>query len=523
MIVDSQEEVIKALSNPKLYPSKWGVKKVEMTQSHIAVLFFAGDYAFKLKRAILLPDGTDFSTPAKRRLACVQEMRRSTVYAPHLVLGVKSVRRLSNGRICIGGKAGQEIDTILVMRRIKHESILGNIVPSESFDRFQVMDLAEKLADLHQKAKTFHTKWGVESVQATILQAEQTLSCFSLFNRSQLNKLMKKSLEWLEKNSHLIALRQKAGHVRKCHGDLLLSNIAYEDGKFLFFSPIEYSEKLDSIDTLYDLAFLLMDFEMRGMRRLENMLFNYYMSYMNDMGGFPLLKLYQAMRAAIRAGVCAKKSTIATGKEKTQALGQAKSYFELACHYMKEYQPVLIACGGLSGSGKSRVARELGGWMNPAPGAVILRDDVVKKHINGCKITQHFDPVCDTPAVERIVYEVLRQQAQTALKSGACVIVDALFYDEKERQAIEELAKQMNVPFVGLWMDAPLEVRIKRVIARQRNVSNVTQQDEVEKQTNLETGHITWHKINTDQTRQETVDEAVALLRKIKEVSMIEG
>lgn len=525
MIVDTQEDIIKALSNPKLYPAKWHVQEVTIRQSHIAVVFFVGEYVFKLKRAIVLPDGTDFSTPAKRRLACVHEMRRSTVYAPHLILGVRSVRRLENGRICIGGKAGVEIDTILVMRRINEENILSNILPSPSFDRFQIMDLAEQLADLHSKSKTFYTKWGVESVRQSILQLDQTLSCFDakLFNRKKLHHLLQESFNLLDKNAPLITMRQKAGCVRKCHGDLLLSNIAYENKSFLFFSPIEYSEMLDRIDTLYDLSFLLMDFEHKGMRRLANMLFNYYMAYMNDISGVPLLKLYQAIRAASRAAVCAKKSTVLEGDEKEKALQNAKEYFELACHYMTHYSPIIIACGGLSGSGKSRVARELGGWLNPAPGAVILRDDVVKKQINGCKITEHFDPFCDTPAVEKVVYDVLRQQTKMAIESGACVIVDALFYDPKERQAIEDLAKELNVPFVGLWMDAPLSVRIERVLARQRNVSDVREQKDVEKQARLETGDVFWHKINTDQTREETVQEAVNMLRTIKTVPLVDA
>lgn len=521
MILYNQKEIIDALSNPKLYPPKWGVKEVKIRQSHIALLFLAGGYAFKLKRAVLLPN-IDFSTPSKRRLACVQEMKRSTVYAPHLVLGVRSVRRLPNGRICIGGKAGEEIDTILIMKRIPDESILGQNLPNPSFDRFQVMDLAEKLAELHSKAKIFRTKWGFDTIQKTLLETERVLSCFyDIFDKTKLNILMRSALENLAKNARLIALRQKSGHVRKCHGDLLLCNIAYENGKFLFFSPIEYSETMDCIDTLYDLAFLMMDFEARGMRRLTNMLFNHYMAYTNDLEGYPLLPLYQTMRAATRAAVCAKKATMLENNEKQQAIDSARQYFELAYHFMTSHQPILIACGGLSGSGKSRIAREIGGLMNPAPGAVILRDDIVKQQINGCGIHGGFDrDVCDKPVVERVVYDVLRQQARTALKIGSCVIVDALFYNEAERQAIEELAQEMNVPFVGLWMDAPLATRVERIHTRKRNPSEVKTQDELEQQLSLETGDVSWYQIMTDKGREETIVSVIDLLKQISPVPL---
>lgn len=521
MILDDQKEIIEALCNPKIYPSQWNVKEVMVRQSHIAMLFFAGDYVFKLKRAVLRSD-IDFSTPQKRRLACVQEMRRSTVYAPRLVYGVRSVRKLTNGRICIGGKAGEEVDTILVMRRLPEENILGNYLPDKSFDRFEVMDLAEQLAELHSKSKPFRSKWGGTVIQKTILETERVLSCFCpmIFDKSKLNVLMSNSLEKLSQNMQLINLRQKGDRVRKCHGDLLLSNIAKDGDKYLFFSPIEYNESFDCVDTLYDLACLLMDFEMRGMRRLANMFFNHYMAYMNDVSAYPLLGLYLSMRASQRAAICAKTSTMLVGDEKKSMIKNAQRYFDMACSFMAQNRPILIACGGLSGSGKSRVARELGGCFNPAPGAVILRDDIVKKQINGCPIHEHFDKVCDTPVVEKVVYDVLRQEARVALKSGSCVIVDALFYDSEERKKIEMLAHEMKVPFVGLWMDAPLEIRVDRIQKRKRNPSDVRERKELEEQLTYETGDVSWHKIMTDKSREETFSLALSELKRFCPVSL---
>ena len=515
MIVDSQKDIVEALLNPKLYPAKWKVKEVHVEQSHIAFLFMVGDYVFKLKRAVLMPD-VDFSTPAKRRLACVQEMKRSTIYAPNLVLGVRSVRKLSNGRICIGGKAGEEIDTVIVMHRLSYNNILGNVVPSEQFDRFAVMDLAEQLAELHSKAKPFRTKWNESTVQKIILETERVLSCFSpkLFDKKKLDRLMKDMLKSVSDNSRLLSLRSKSGHVRKCHGGLMLSNIAKTENGYLFFSPIEYSEQLECIDTMYDLAYLLMDFEVRGMRKLSNILLNHYLAYMNDVAGYPLLHLYQSMRAAGRAAVCAQRSMLLSKNEKKEAIQRAKTYFDLACHFMTSYPPVLIACGGLSGSGKSRVARELGGLLNPAPGAVILRDDIVKKQINGCPIDQHFDKAFDTPVVEKIVYDVLRQETRTALLAGCSVIVDALFYDINERVAIEKLAQELNIPFVALWMDAPFDVRLDRIQKRKRNPSDVRTQEDLTKQLSLDTGEVHWLKIMTDKSREETLDAALDVLNK---------
>ena len=145
---------------------------------------------------------------------------------------------------------------------------------------------------------------------------------------------------------------------------------------------------------------------------------------------------------------------------------------------------------------------------------MILRDDIVKKQINGCPIHQHFDKAFDTPVIEKVVYDVLRQEAKKSLLSGCTVIVDALFYDETERNKIEALAKELKVPFVSLWMDAPFEVRLERVKSRKRNPSDVRTFEDLEKQLSLDTGHVTWPKIITDKSREETVTTALELLKK---------
>ena len=214
MISESQTAVIKALSNPKTYAHH--AAEIKIRQSHIALLFLAGDKAYKLKRAVLYPEA-DLSTREKRRLACVHEMKRSVVYAPGLVEKIESVRRLSDGRIVLGGTQGEEVDTVLVMKRISDKELLSNMLPSPAFDRFEAMDLAEKLADLHKKAKVLKNKWGVDTIKRIILESESVLSCFcpDIFDKKEVDKLTRNSLAALAEQGSLIRMRQKAGCVRK--------------------------------------------------------------------------------------------------------------------------------------------------------------------------------------------------------------------------------------------------------------------------------------------------------------------
>ena len=160
-------------------------------------------------------------------------------------------------------------------------------------------------------------------------------------------------------------------------------------------------------------------------------------------------------------------------------------------------RPFLVACGGLSGSGKSRVAREMAGFIAPKWGCFIVRDDVVRKQMASVHLTDTLDETFYTPENEKKVYTQMRRKAKGLLQKGFPVILDALFYDPDERKKAEKLAKNLSVPFVGLWLEAPLDIRAERVQKRLNNPSDVKSKDALKEQLGKNLGKITWHKIFT--------------------------
>ena len=92
--------------------------------------------------------------------------------------------------------------------------------------------------------------------------------------------------------------------VRRCHGDLHLRNIVLIDGEPTLFD-VEFSDEIATGDVLYDLAFLLMDLEERGLRASANRLFNRYLAPEppNAVTDLVALPLFLSLRAAIRAKV----------------------------------------------------------------------------------------------------------------------------------------------------------------------------------------------------------------------------
>lgn len=516
MLIDDQTLTIEALSRPEAYASK--EKKVEVRESNISRVFLVGDKAYKLKSGVKYPY-VDYSTPEKRQAACEKELLISRNTAPGLCIGVEAVVQEKNGKIKIGSisndKNAEVIDYLLVMHRFDENDLFENLSERGLLDRFEMMDLGEKIVSLHKNAEVFTHRGGSAMIRGRILENDELMRCFvpKIFDLEDIDALKRDALEALEKYGSLLDERKKAGKVRWCHGDMQFHNIVMLDGKPALFDPIEFNDELTHIDILYDLAFLLMDMENRGLRRLSSILFNHYMAYSADWEGVPALPLFLSCRAAVNAYVFGQRAMDVKDKAESELLAKkAYEYLVMARRFLNPPPPVLVACGGLSGSGKSRIGREIAPFIGSPPGAVILRDDILRKNMMQVPPHELLGEEAYTPENEEKVFDLLCQECRRVLSTGQSVVADALFHDERQRQEIEKLAVEMGVKFQGFWVDAPLEIRAERVQSRKRNPSDVKSVEVLEKQLDVDVGTISWDQVDTSGERMATLAYVRSLL-----------
>ncbi|MEX1060221.1 MAG: AAA family ATPase, partial [Methyloceanibacter sp.] len=136
--------------------------------------------------------------------------------------------------------------------------------------------------------------------------------------------------------------------------------------------------------------------------------------------------------------------------------------------------PRLIAIGGLSGTGKSAIARAIAPAIGAFPGAVHVRSDVERKRLFGVAPSARLPARAYAPEVSDRVYAVCRKRAVMALEGGQAVIVDAVHAKKEERETLAALAAQKRVPFTGLWLEAPAQIMRDRVATRTGDVSDAT-------------------------------------------------
>jgi predicted kinase len=314
----------------------------------------------------------------------------------------------------------------------------------------------------------------------------------------------------------LLDRRSEAGHVRHCHGDLHLANICLWNGRPTLFDCLEFDSQLATTDVLYDLAFLLMDLWQRGLHREASLLFNRYCDMREESGGLATMPLFLSMRAAVRAHVTAsaagRQGREAEREEKCRA---ARAYLAAALAFLDQPTPRLVAIGGLSGTGKSTLAGSLVPLIGGAPGARWLRTDVLRKRMAGVVPEAKLPAEAYTRERSRRIYDSMLEIARAVLAAGASVIVDGVFADPVEREAIRVAASCLGAPFIGLWLEAQPETLIERVTARRDDASDADAAV-VERQLGYDVGDLSdWHQIPAAGTPQDVLDSALGCIRII--------
>lgn len=509
MIPECQRDTFAFLSQPETYGPT--VTKVERVDTHISSVFLAGDRAFKLKRAVTLPF-LDFASLEQRRAACEAEVALNRRTAPNLYRGLATVTRWPDGRLELGD-GPEVVEWLVAMNRFHQDTLFDRLAAADKLTRDHMLDLAEAIAAFHRAAEHRSQHGGRGGMAWTIANNRDSQQPYvpEVFAADELDRLAADSGAELEAVAGLLEERRYQGFVRLCHGDLHLRNICLYDGRPTLFDAIEFSDAIASIDVWYDVAFLLMDLDSRGLRRWASVAFNHYQQITGDLGALRALPLFLSCRAGIRAHVAA---NIAAQKQDAEAAPwreEARKYLAAAFAYLKPPPPRLVAVGGLSGSGKSRMGRDLAPYLGGCPGAAVIRSDVLRKRLMGVDPGERLDQDGYTAQMTERTYQHLYDETAAALAAGHSVVADAVFARPEQRAAIEAVARRQGVPFDGLWLEAAPEIMMERIRSRRRNASDATT-EVLRQQLDYDLGALSWRRIDTGRAKSDSLATVRGLL-----------
>lgn len=502
---DVQADVVAFLDQGDAFDRKRPIR----IDTHCASVFLVGDRAWKLKRAVRF-GYLDFSTPEKRHTALAAELRLNRRTAPDLYRALHPISREADGGLAIDG-AGDVVDWLLEMRRFPDDGLLSHLADRGELGEGLLMRLADRIGAFHGAAEACLAQGGAAPFRRVIEGNIASMAAFpDILDPDQTKRLGASLLQMTDEMGQLLDARAREGRVRHGHGDLHLANIALIDGEPTLFDCLEFSAELATIDVLYDLAFLLMDLWHRDLRAEANIVFNRYLDLSPaDESGIGLLPLFLSVRGAIRAHVLAAQS-LRAGENEALA-HDARSYLDLALRVLVPAPARLVAIGGLSGTGKSSLARRLGGAIGRAPGARIFRNDVLRKRLAGLSPEAKLPRDSYSAQAAARVYETTDNMAVKALALGQSVVADAVFAELAERARIEAVARQSGVAFDGLWLEAPMAARLDRVGTRGVDASDADVAV-AQAQCRLDIGDVgSWHRIEAG----ESLDKVAAVARAI--------
>ena len=454
-----QDEVIRFLRSGKAFATPG---QVDQVQTHCAHVFLGGDLALKIKRAVRY-DYLDQSTPQLRHALLDRELALNGPTAPMIYRDVVPVTRTDDGGLELNG-SGPPVEWALRMHRFAADCEMTAVADSGRLTDTVTGALGSEVQRFHAGCPVLKDR-GDDLIRDILDELGRVLAPFEpAVGGGLIDAFLGRSRQQLSALAPILQARAALGHVRRVHGDLHLRNLVLIDRQPVLFDALEFDERLATCDVLYDLAFLLMDLCHRGLARQAGIAMTAYLlaATGSEDAGLSALPLFLSVRAAIRAMVLLQTDQ-ATGQTGSSTR-EARLYLMQAVRYLDQTRPVLIAVGGMSGTGKTVLARDLAADIGPCPGAVHLRTDTERK--------ARPDRVDYTPSARGAIYDRILARAATLLDAGRSVILDGTFLDETRRIAARTLALRHGAGFCGLWLTAPQPVLVDRVTSRQGDASD---------------------------------------------------
>ncbi|WP_144185930.1 bifunctional aminoglycoside phosphotransferase/ATP-binding protein [Elioraea rosea] len=450
-------------------------------ETHISLVFLGRDEAWKLKKAVRL-SFLDFTTLAARERFCRRELALNAPAAPGLYRDVVPIVR-RDGQLALGGE-GEVVDWVLRMARVPEDDFLDRVAERGGLTPSLLDALGDSVAAFHQALPPVA---GVDLAEAMrrVVQGNAVAAREAGLPVARVGTWREAAEAGIARLAGHLAARAKGGFVRRAHGDLHLGNLCLWQGRPVPFDALEFDEALATIDTGYDLAFLLMDLEQRSGRAAANRVLSRYVARTSDVALLGALPLYLSTRAMVRAHVTARMGEAARGEALLGAAGA----------YLRPAKPRLVAIGGLQGTGKTTLARAIAPALGPSPGALVLRSDETRKRLAGVAPEERLPASSYTREASAAVYAALEEAAAAALAHGHAAIVDGVFLAQKERDGIEQVARRAAVPFAGIWLEAPLAVLEARLAARRGDASDADAAV-VRQAAARETGGIGWTRLD---------------------------
>ena len=457
--IAAHQTLLDWLKSPAAYPH--APDDVQTIETHISKVFLAGELVYKLKKPVKY-DFLDFRTLENREYACREEVRLNRRLAARCVSGVVPIVREPDGRFELGGSGGDVVDWLVAMRRIASDQTLDSLHRCGRLTHSDIDRLVGVLWRFYKNA---------EPAAITVAGYRAGYGGRVLSNYQELMKhghefpqqLVKRvhgfQLEVLHLRPAMFDARVQSWHLIEGHGDLRPEHICLGE-RIVIFDCIEFNLAFRQVDVVDELAFLASECDFIGASWAGDRLLQNYRDLSGDSPPPVLIDFYKSFRASVRAKVAVLRSAQLQGAARQAAVHDALDHLKLADQYaVPHIRPLIVAVGGLSGTGKTTFARHIADKF----AAELLRSDVIRQELFGPADEGEASSL-DRYSTEsrQLVYQRLIKRAAELARGRLSVVVDATFSSSHNLCALYEVAHRHGCLFLAV------ECRCQPEIARRR-------------------------------------------------------
>jgi uncharacterized protein len=452
-----QDALVAAMLDPGFYPKP--PPEIIHKETHISHVFIAGDLVYKIKKAVRF-SFLDYSTLNQRTHFLNEELRLNRRLAPSVYLAIMPITVDKSGWH-LGGE-GRPAEYALVMRRLPERRMLPFLLENRQMTSEMMGELAEVLARFHAQAERITLPDASSYPNELVKKWNDNLGEFEPWVKTSIDTeavevLKAFGVRFIDRHHDLLIQRAEHGWIRDVHGDLHCEHVCFAPEGIQIFDCIEFNAEIRQCDLASEMAFLVMDLQVRGGEHSIKPLLARYRELLDDPEMPVLLPFYQSYRAVVRAKVHALRA---------RGISQeASRYLHSAVRFTWDpMKPFVVMISGLTGSGKSTLARELGARL----GMPVISSDAIRKTLAG-KPGRQVIPlnqgIYSSKMTEK-TYTQIAREAEKRILNGTGAILDATFGRKSQRGKMVRLAKRHKVPLLLIHCTAADELTRKRLDQR---------------------------------------------------------
>lgn len=305
----------------------------KLIETHVSWVLLGAEHVYKVKKAVC-STLFDFSTPAARERNAHEETRLNRRLAPGVYLGVLSLQW--DGRQLSLVPEGQRdphiptIDSIVWMTRLPQDAMLDALMANERLTPQHIDALLHVMLAFYRKAERAPCGG---TAYLSHLRCEQAINREVLCRPRFSLHIARPVLDGLDDAiaAHEDALRGRALRLVEGHGDLRPEHVCLLDPPVVI-DALEFNARLRRIDPFDELAFLGLECAMGGAPWVGPQLAAGARRKLADELPSPLWPLYTALRAALRARLCAAHLLDEEPRTPARWLPLASRYIAQAAH-----------------------------------------------------------------------------------------------------------------------------------------------------------------------------------------------